>query len=224
MSRPRDEFVLRHERLWRSFVSFIYESCIRDAKKASRYCGEVISVSFGGSGWGNILRGKLELFRFEILAERTLLSRQGLLNNDRRNQLSAKAQLEADTVSREMKRLEITYIRSRPVADTAGLRSERVWFTQNCGEKGDKFVKEYNALATHLRTESGYEPLSLKEKEDIVKAFGFCKLSTLGGKRVSITVFFPAAHRGHFYNCENGHTFVIGDVRQTASIPLNADS
>ncbi|KAH8997121.1 hypothetical protein EDB86DRAFT_926966 [Lactarius hatsudake] len=186
----RDEIVLRHERLWRSFVSFIYESCIRDAKKALDIAEKSSASRLAAQAGVNILRGKLELFRFEILAERTLLSRQGLLDNDRRIQLSTKAQLEANTASLEMKRLETTYICSRPVANTAGLRSERVWFTQNYGEKGDNFVKEYNALATHLRTERGYEPLSLKEKEDIVKAFGF-------------------SHRGHFYNCENGHTFVI---------------
>ena len=29
-----------------------------------------------------------------------------------------------------------------------------------------------------------------------------------------MTVYSLAAHRGHFYNCENGHTFVIGDVRK----------
>ena len=27
-----------------------------------------------------------------------------------------------------------------------------------------------------------------------------------------MTVYSLAAHRGHFYNCENGHTFVIGEV------------
>ncbi|KAH8998233.1 hypothetical protein EDB86DRAFT_3234341 [Lactarius hatsudake] len=188
----RDEMVLRHELLWRSFVSFIYESCIRDAEKALRIAEKSSASRLAAHAGVNILRGKLELFRFEILAERTLLSRQGLLDNDRRNELTAKALSESKAANREMKRIETTYTRSRPVANTAELRSEREWFTQNCGEKGDKFVKEYNALATHIRTERGYEPLSLKEREDIVKSFGF-------------------SHRGHFYNCENGHTFVIGE-------------
>ncbi|KAH8981146.1 hypothetical protein EDB92DRAFT_2055683 [Lactarius akahatsu] len=164
--------VLRHERLWRSFVSFIHESCIRDAKKALDIAEKSLASRLAAQAGVNIFRGRLELFRFEILAQRTLLSRQGLLNYGRRNQLSTEAQLEADTASLEMKRLEMTYICSRPIADTAGLRSE----------SRDQFVKEYNALATHLRPEGGYEPLSLKEKEDIVKAFGFCKFSILSGK------------------------------------------
>ena len=29
-----------------------------------------------------------------------------------------------------------------------------------------------------------------------------------------MTVYFLAARTGHFYNCENGHVFVIGEVRK----------
>ncbi|KAH9011570.1 hypothetical protein EDB85DRAFT_1108865 [Lactarius pseudohatsudake] len=183
---------LRHERLWRSFVSFIYESCIRDAEKALKIAEKSSAPRLAAQAGMNILRGRLELFRFEILTDRTLLFRQGLFNNDRRNELSTKVQLESNSASFEMKRLETTYIRSLSVADTAELGSESVWFTQKCRERGDKFMKEYNALVTHLCTEGRYEPLSLKEREDIVKSFGF-------------------SHGGHFYNCENGHTFVIGE-------------
>ncbi|KAI9445912.1 hypothetical protein H4582DRAFT_1804013 [Lactarius indigo] len=199
----RDEAALRHERLWQSFVSFIYESCIRDAEKALKIAEKSSASRLAAQAGVNILRGKLELFRFEILAERTLLSRQGLINNDRRNELSTKTQLEADTVKREMKGLETTYIRSRPVTNTDEIKSEREWFTKNCGEKGDKFLKEYEALATYLRTEGGYQPLSLKEKQDIVKSFEF-------------------PPNGHFFNCQNGHTFVIancGLAAQAAHCP-----
>ncbi|KAH9032058.1 AAA domain-containing protein [Lactarius pseudohatsudake] len=79
-SRIEDEMVLRHERLWRSFVSFVYESCIRDAKKALNIAEKSSASRLAAQAGVNILRGKLELFRFEILAERTLLSRQGLLD------------------------------------------------------------------------------------------------------------------------------------------------
>ena len=221
----RKEIVLRHERLWRSFVSFIYESCIRDAEKALKIAQKSSASRLAANAGVNILRGKLELFRFEILVERTLLSRQGLLNDDRRAELIAKTRQEAESVKLEMKRLQTTYTRSRPVISTvADLTLERKWFLENCQEKGDKFVKEYEVLATHLRTEIEYEPFSLKEKEDIVKSFGFCKISTLY-RRISMTVYLFAAHRGHFYNCENGHTFVIGEVRKhTASILQNPEN
>ena len=174
-SSSREEIVLRHERLWRSFVSFIYESCIRDAGKALKIAEKSSASRLAAHAGVNVLRGKLELFRFEILAERTLLARQRALNEDSRAELSAKTQLEANSAIVEMKILQRTYIRSRPASDMAQLMSEREWFAKNCQAKGDKFVKEYNTLATHLLTERGYEPLSLKEKEDIVKAFNFCE-------------------------------------------------
>jgi len=182
----RGEIVLRHERLWRSFVSFIYESCIRDAEKALKIAQKSSASRLAAHAGVNILRGKLELFRFEILAERTLLSRQGRLNQ-RRAELSAKTRQEADSVKLEMKKLQTTYILSRlsSVSNVVELKSEREWFAQNCQEKGDKFVKEYEALATHLRTERGYEPLSLKS--------------------------FRFSHRGHFFYCKNRHAFVIGE-------------
>jgi hypothetical protein len=175
-SYSRDETVLRHENLWRSFVSFIYESCIRDAEKALKIAKKSSASRLAAHAGVNILRAHLELFRFEILQERKLLARKGQLNDESRAELSAKTQREASSASVEMKILQRTYIRGRPVSDMAQIKSERLWFAENCQAKGDKFVKEYDALATHLRTERGYEPLSLKEREDIVKAFGFCKI------------------------------------------------
>ncbi|KAF8263570.1 hypothetical protein EI94DRAFT_1772886 [Lactarius quietus] len=184
---------ISHERLWRSFVSFIFESCIRDAEKAVKIAEKSSASRLAARAGMYILRGKLELFRFEILAERTLLSREGLYDEDRRNELSAKAQLEADTATLEMKKLEMTYMSKRRVTSLVDLKSEKAWFTVNCRAKGDKFLEEYNALATHLQVaEGGYELMSLKEKRDIIKALGL-------------------SPSGHYNNCENGHTFVIGE-------------
>ena len=179
----REEIVLRHERLWRSFVSFIYESCIRDAEKALKIAQKSLASRLAAHAVVNILRGKLELFRFGILSERTLLSRQGLLSIGRRAKLSAKTFQEAESVKLEMKRLQTTYTRSRRCIFTiADVMLEEKWFLENCQDKGNKLVKEYEALATHFITDRGYKPLSLKEKEDIVKSFGFCKFSTLDRK------------------------------------------
>jgi hypothetical protein len=182
----RDENVTWHARLWRSYVSFIYESCIRDAEKALTIAYKSTASRLAARAGVCILRGKLELFRFEILTERTLLAREGLFNGVRRKELSSKAQQEANATAAQVKTLEVTYLRSRPASNMAELKAERAWFAQNCRERGDKYVAEYSALATHLLTETGYEPLSLQEKEDIVKAFGFCKsliTTVLGSKR-----------------------------------------
>jgi len=215
----RDETVLRHENLWRSFVSFVYESCVHDAEKALKTAEKSSAPRLAAQAGVHILRAKLELFRFEILADRTLLSRQGRLDSDRRKELSDKAQVQTMTVIHEIEGLQKAYIRGRQITNMDERKSEIEWFTHNCREKGEKFVGEYKALATHLRTERGYEPLSLQERRDIIKSFGFCKYSQNGKGMITNDTILFAAHRGHFYNCENGHTFVIDDVRKTPLIP-----
>jgi hypothetical protein len=171
----REEDVTTHAYLWRSYVSFIYESCIRDAEKALSVAQRSTASRLAARAEMYILRGKLELFRFEILTERTLLARDGQLDDARKKTLSSKARQEAKVTAVQMGTLEVTYIRSRPAVDMDDLKAERAWFAQNCRERGNKYVKEYSKLAVHLLTESGYVPLSLQERADIVKAFGFCK-------------------------------------------------
>ncbi|KAI9440180.1 hypothetical protein BJY52DRAFT_1178378 [Lactarius psammicola] len=199
-----DEIVLRHERLWRSFVSFIYKSCIRDAEKALKIAEKSSASRLAAQAGAYILRGKLELSSFEILAERTLLSRQGLLDSDRRNELRTKAQLEATAAGLEMKRLETTYLHNLPVTNTTELSSERAWFMQNCRKLGGKFVNKYNALVTYL-TEREYEPPYPKEKEDNGRAR-----------------FYTG--RARFYGCMNGHVDEFGTVRKPLRFPQNRNS
>ena len=171
----QEEDCTTHTHLWRSYVSFIYESCVCDAKKALIIAQKSTASRLAARAEMYILRGKLELFRFDILTERASLVRDGELDDARKKTLSSKAQKEAKLTAARMKTLEATYIRSRPSADVDDLRAERAWFAQNCRERGDKYVQEYDKLAVHLLTESGYAPLSLQEKADIVKAFGFSK-------------------------------------------------
>jgi len=176
----RDEDITTHVRLWRSYVSFIYESCIRDAEKAFSIAKKSTASRQAARASVYTLRGKLELFRFEILVERVSLAREGLLDTDLRERLSTKAWREANTAAAQLKKLEVTYMRNRPTADMDDLKAERAWFSQHCRTRGDKYVEEYSKLANHLLTESGYVPLSLQEMADIVKAFGFSKSLVVG--------------------------------------------
>jgi len=195
--------ITTHTYLWRSYASFIYESCVRDANKAFIVAQRSTASRLAARARMYILRGNLELFRFEILTERTVMARDGVLDDTGRKVLSNRAQQKANATAALMKTLETAYIRSRPAGNTDDLIAERAWFAQNCQERGDKYVEEYSKLATYLLTESGYAPLSLQEKADIIKAFGF-------------------SNRGHFYNCENGHTFVItecGGAMEQARCP-----
>jgi len=171
----QDDDVTTHARLWRSYVSFLYESCIRDAEKALYLAQKSTASRLAARAGVHILRGKLELFRFEILTERAFLVREGLLDTTYREELSARAQQEAKTTVTQVNTLEATYIHNLPATDMEELKAERAWFSQNCRGRGDKYVEEYCKLEKYLLIEGGYAPLSLQEKADIVKAFGFCK-------------------------------------------------
>lgn len=208
----RDEDITTHARLWRSYVSFLYESCIRDAEKALSIAQKSTASRQAARARIYILRGKLELFRFEILAERIFLARENLLDDSRRKELGDRARKEAKTTATQVKTLEATYIRHIS-GSAADMKAERTWFGKNCRSRGDRYTGEYNKLANHLLTESGYSPLSLREKADVVKTFGFCKSLIDGGHQDTITNSHSmTAHVGHFYNCANGHAFVITEV------------
>jgi hypothetical protein len=171
----QEEDITTHTNLWRSYASFIYESCVRDAGKAFIVAERSTASRLAARARMYILRGDLELFRFEILTERTSLARDGVLDDTHKTMLSNRAQQKANATAALVKTLETTYVRSRPAENTGDLIAERTWFAQNCRERGDKYAEEYRKLATYLLTESGYAPLSLQEKADIIKAFGFCK-------------------------------------------------
>lgn len=171
----REEDTTTHTQLWRSYASFIYVSCVRDANKALIVAERSTASRLAARARMYMLRGDLESFRFHILTERTSLAQDGVLDDTHRRKLSNRAQQKANATIALMKTLETTYIRSRPYENTDDLIAERAWFAQNCRERGGKYVDEYSKLATYLLTESGYAPLSLQEKADIIKAFGFCK-------------------------------------------------
>jgi hypothetical protein len=172
----QDEDVTTHVRLWQSYVSFLYESCIRDAEKALHLAQKSTSLRLAARAGIHILRGKLEQFRFEILTEQDLLAREGPLDGTYLKELSVKAQKEATTTAVQVRTLEATYIRNLPATDMDEQKAERAWFCQNCRGRGETYVEEYRKLAVHfLLVESDYTPLPLQEEVDIVKAFGFCK-------------------------------------------------
>ena len=212
---PRQGDINMNFYLWQSYVSFIYESCIRDAEKALIIAQTSTASRLAARAGVYILRGKLELFRFEILYECSILARDGLLDDAHRQTLSSSAQRKARATVAQVGALETIYLRDgHAAADVDEMMANRAWFVQNCGRRGDKYVEEYDKLATHLLTESDYEPSYLQDKVEIVKDLGFRKLLSclmvITEKQKPSPVL--ADSRGHFSKCENGHTFVTTEV------------
>ncbi|OBZ65601.1 hypothetical protein A0H81_14501 [Grifola frondosa] len=183
----------RHRDLWQSFVDFLYDSCIADAKKAFTIAEKSSASRQTARSAIYILRFQFEQFRFQVLFERENLLKARLLTEDRRNRLARQINARKLEMLTLLFQIQRDYIRCRPSRNTEDLKNERKWVDENCRQKVEHWRSECDELEKYVLTDGiFYEPLSLQEKSDIVKAFNF-------------------SHRGHFYNCENGHTFVIGE-------------
>ncbi|OSD04967.1 hypothetical protein PYCCODRAFT_1475560 [Trametes coccinea BRFM310] len=192
-----------HRQLWTSFVEFLYKSCIADAHKAQALAAESFATRQEARAALFVIRFEFELFRWWKRCEHALLAKDGKYDGPAREALSEEVRQYKHTLADALDLLRKEYMRKRPMKTMEDMRAEREWISENCGRKVDSWKEECDALEQFLVKGGFYQPLSLQERADIVKAFGF-------------------SHRGHFYNCENGHTFVItecGGAMETARCP-----
>lgn len=212
-----DPDVMRHRQLWILFVSFLYDSCIADAEKAVTIAMNSAASRQAARAAVHKLRFAFEAFRWNILCERSALFRAGSLDKAERERLCRKVTNYKRLLPQSSNFIEQTYIRARPSQTVEDLKKERQWANENCRMKVEAWERECTKLEEFVEKGGFYQPMSTQEREEIVKAFGFCECSPLGlysWWRLTRMI----AHRGHFYNCENGHTFVITEVRSELSV------
>ncbi|PCH39561.1 nucleoside triphosphate hydrolase protein [Wolfiporia cocos MD-104 SS10] len=197
-----DEMVIHHRLLWTSFIDFVLESCVEDSRKALAIAHRSSASRQAARCVAYILRSEFERFRSEILEEWKQLRRLNQFAT-RKQELAEKVQAKRQDLRGQIEKAEGEYIRSRPSQTLQDLRDERRWYSNECRRKMEKWVEECNELEQSILKDKEYQPLTHQEREEIVKAFGF-------------------SHRGHFYNCENGHTFVITEQCKQPDV-LNAE-
>ena len=207
-----------HRARWEAFVTFLYEACGTDAKKAQKLARDSRATRQAARAALFGLRFDFELFRWRTMCERGELVRRKELEAASRNALSIKVKRYKIEMFKTYQELQRDYKRERPSKTMDDLKSEQRWLDENCGTKVDAWQKECNALEEFIMKDGFYEPLSLQERQEIVKAFEFCKQESSSCRSTVAYRPSPPAHRGHFYNCENGHTFVITEVRPLTSI------
>ncbi|KAK0440271.1 hypothetical protein EV421DRAFT_1712588 [Armillaria borealis] len=193
---------LHHRDVWYSFTLFIYQSCIVDCQKAITIAHATSSSRLAARSASLMLCSEFEQFRFSMLEKRRDMFKCGALT-EARDGLVAEVQADQKKLKSRLKELERSYLTSRPSNDPSQIIEDRQWFHKNCGVKIERCFAEYGKLEDHIINDAVYQPMSLQEKQDIVKALGF-------------------SHRGHFYNCMNGHTFVItecGGATQASQCP-----
>ncbi|KAF5314903.1 hypothetical protein D9619_007516 [Psilocybe cf. subviscida] len=190
----------QHKNTWRSFVGFLYDSCIIDGKKALDIA-EKSSASKQAARCGvYVLKSEFERYRFAVLIKVKALQPQ---DPDNRVILGDDVASQSFSVRLERQRIQRVYVRSRPLRNTKDQAESRQWFEDNCNSKIARIIDEMQELENYVRKGGAYEPLSASEITDIVKAFNF-------------------STTGHFYNCPNGHPFVItecGGAMQISTCP-----
>ncbi|PIL26781.1 hypothetical protein GSI_11117 [Ganoderma sinense ZZ0214-1] len=205
-STSNDPDVVAHRELWTRFVAFLYESCVADGEKAMRMARNSGASRQAARAEIHKLRFAFEGFRWKVLCERASLFRAGAFDDAERERLCRNVRNYKRLLPQSVKDLELRYLRARPSETMEDLRRERAWLRENCHAKVEAWERECGKLEEFVDKGGFYQPMTLQEREEIVKAFGF----------------WVEAHRGHFYNCENGHTFVItecGGAMQEARCP-----
>jgi hypothetical protein len=165
---------VKHRSLWTSFVQFVYESCAADARKALHLAQDASATRLAARCGIHVLRAMFELYRFQVMTERYEMTKPGATNPlSVRDQLADKVKAYGREVEASKETLKQTYVRSRPIKSVADIVTERTWFNENCGTKLDRIVKELEDLEAAIRSDGTYQPLTLQEREEIVKAFDF---------------------------------------------------
>ncbi|KAH9895168.1 P-loop containing nucleoside triphosphate hydrolase protein [Cubamyces lactineus] len=183
-SRPK--YPPTNKRVWGTYISFLLRSSSSDVEIALKITQESESHRQEATTILLMLRIDLEQFRFNV----KMMMQSGKTSREAKNKLAdiANAKLSEATA-------RVWGVRHRAArwGKTGGVGTAE-WLQAEFAEPAKAILKEWQSLENSLRRDTFYEPVSLEELTQVVKAFR--------------TEF---SHTGHFYKCPNGHTFVIGD-------------
>jgi hypothetical protein len=144
------------------------------------------------------MRVKLENFRFSFYMNK----KTGAIK-DRRPDLVKAAEEHGCEARQLMTGVVTEHLANKP-------QEEVSWLKENFSDAAHTIADEWNTIKEAVsRGSTFYEEVSLKEKMEIVRAFNFGKFALV---KLQIVIHSIAGSIGHFFNCENGHAFVITEV------------
>ncbi|KAG1731512.1 uncharacterized protein EDB91DRAFT_1154350 [Suillus paluster] len=183
VSKRETDYPLYHVQQWASYIKFILWSCSRDVDKALELARG--SGSHRQVTKTSLLRMRIDLedFRFNFYMSNKL----GTIKDCREEMVEAAEQCGCEA-QQLMNDVVATHLTSKL---TPSPEEETSWLENNFSRAAHTIVSEWKAVKMAIRG-FFYQEVSLKEQMEIVRAFNF-------------------GTTGHFYNCANGHTFVIGE-------------
>ncbi|KAJ3560209.1 hypothetical protein NP233_g10990 [Leucocoprinus birnbaumii] len=203
----KDSDVEHHRSRWTSFVTFLYKSCATDAEKAMQLATESSAYRQATRASIHQLRFEFELFRWEIMLQHSEILAKSPFDMKARDGLVERIKDHSNHISQAGDSIAKNFLRRMPSTSTlAQLGEARKWLDENCLKKTKAWQAECEKLVESIERRDFYQPMSTQEYVDIVKSFDF-------------------RSSGHFYNCQNGHPFVIADCGgavQTSQVPRMA--
>ncbi|KAF8808644.1 hypothetical protein BYT27DRAFT_6543133 [Phlegmacium glaucopus] len=182
VNKHRGRYSAFHLQQWVIYIDFLLQTCVRDAEKAYDIAKD--SESHRQIMKSRLLRMRidLEMFRFNL----SMCQHYGTIKDNREEMLVKVEKLEAEA-NVQMRDTVKTHFARKEIRSP---QEERVWVEDNFTSTAETIVNEWTEMKRSIRMDTFYQPVSLDEQMQIVRAMGF-------------------GSTGHFYQCANGHTFVI---------------
>ncbi|KAI9460071.1 hypothetical protein HD554DRAFT_2028943 [Boletus coccyginus] len=166
---------------WVTFIEFLFKSCSRDADVAFGVAEDSESHRRVSQTVLDQMQIPLEEFRFDTM----MCKMTGRFKEQAHRTVLVER---ASSLRIQAEELMEKTIREHLEKKTSA--KEMDWLETNFSSVARDIVDEWEKIERSIRTNTFYEPVSPEERISIVKGFNF-------------------AQAGHFYNCPNGHLFVI---------------
>ena len=183
----------RHRHIWITFVEFLHDSCIADCTKAASLARSCYAFRQEARIRVVALRCGFEKVRFYALEKRRRIHILDLSRDDRlrmKRNLGTLISQQRATAQETFLQVGTRYFQNRPINSQEEMNEEALWFRDNCTSRVDRVFAAYQDLQGYaLGEEVFYQPVSLREKQDIVRALGF------GMWRIHASEFSPSLTR-----------------------------
>ena len=162
--RP-DRYSAFHLQQWVNYIDFLLQTCVRDAEKAHDIAKD--SESHRQIVKSRLLRMRidLEVFRFNF----SMCRHYGTFK-DVREELLMKVKTLGAEAEVQMKDTIITHLTRQ---EMGSLQQERAWIENNFTSIAESIVGEWVEMKQSIEMDTFYQPLSLDEQMQIVRAMNF---------------------------------------------------
>jgi hypothetical protein len=194
-----------HQRTWADFARFLLQTALQDAQIALKLADDSGSVRQRTESALLVMHGELQLRAFSLymsLQTGTATDAEARMKLVERNQiLRAKAEgyMQA-TIDHHIAIERAPHLRA----------AEDEWLDVHFRQPAAKIMNQWDDLDATCRAGTFYQPISDQDYAEVVRAFNFCEPFVDLYSSSAHAIY--AAHTGHFYQCPNGHMYVIGEV------------